>query len=243
MGLRDQILTKGYAVLPGVFTKEEVLAFQCASKSYDYGDLLSYPKLAPFVLNESLLSAIREVTGSRPVYFGDSGALVGPRPRGMHRDLKGEEALTLEGFILRAGLYISPQGRESGGLKIVPHTQHQKNPYFKNFFLSKNIVMETGDVIIWDLRLFHSGSALMPFGLNLSLHPLLENLLDRYGPMLNTERLVLLSTFSDKSELMNLYCRERDSEHMREHWLKSFNWTEDVINLVKARDIEIVRKN
>jgi hypothetical protein len=243
MTLRDEIHNKGYVVLPSVFTKEEVLAFEVASKSYDYGDLLSYPKLAQFVLNESLLSAIRKIIGSRPIYFGDSGALVGPRPRGLHRDIKSEKALTLDGFILRAGLYISPKGKMSGGLKIVPNSQHIRNPFIKNFFSSKNIVMETGDVIIWDLRLFHSGSALMPFGLNLSLHPSIENLIDRSGPKLNTKRLVLLTTYSDKSELMNLYCRERDTEHMKEHWLKSFNWTDEVIELIQASDIEIVRRN
>jgi hypothetical protein len=243
MALRDEILNKGYVVLTGVFTKEEVLTFQDASKSYDYGDLLSYPKLAPFVLKEKLLSAVREIIGSKPIYFGDSGALIGPRPRGLHRDLKGDDALILDGFILRVGLYISPQGKKSGGLKIVPYTQQQKNPHIKNFFFSKNIVMGIGDVIIWDLRLFHSGSALMPFGLNLSLHPSIENLIDKSGPKLNAERLVLLSTFSDKSELMNLYCRERDSEHMKEHWLKSFNWADEVIELIRLSDIEIVRKN
>lgn len=243
MTLREEILSKGYAILPRVFTKEEVFAFQDASKSYDYGDLLSYPKLAPFVLKEALLNAIRQITGSKPIYFGDSGALVGPRPRGLHRDLKGDEALTLEGFILRAGLYISPQGKKSGGLKITPYTQRKKKPYIKNFFLSKNIVMELGDVIIWDLRLFHSGSALMPFGLNISLHPFIENLLDKSGPKSNVERLVLLSTYSDESELMKLYCRERSSEYMKEHWQKSFKWTDDVVELIKSRDIEIMRKN
>ena len=243
MELRDEILNNGYVIVRGVFTEEEVNSFKKASDIYDYGDLLSYPNLAPFILNSILLSSLRKIIGSKPVYFGDSGALIGPRPRGLHRDLKHQDALSMHGLVLRVGLYISPQGKKSGGLKIVPRTQHKKNSYLRNFFFSRNIVMEIGDLLIWDLRLFHSGSALMPFGLNFSLHPTIEDFIDKSGPKKKIDRLVLLATFSDNSELMELYCRERCSEHMREHWLKSFNWSEDVVKLIEASDMEIVRRN
>jgi hypothetical protein len=243
MTLRDEILNKGYTILPSLFSAEEVSLFKEASKLYDYGDLLSYPSLASFVLNAKLLESIRKIIDAKPVYFGDSGLLIGPRPRGLHRDLKTEKALSMDGLILRVGLYISPQGKESGGLKIVQNSQFQKNPFFKILFSSKNIELQLGDVIVWDLRLLHSGSALMPFGFNISLPPLIENLLDRSGPKRNVDRLVLLTTFSDNSDLMKLYCQERDSEHMKEHWQKSFNWNEEVTALINASDLEIVRRN
>lgn len=230
---------EGYAIIQNAINQSDLNQLSDACNIYDYGDLLSYPVFDKFVLNKKLLSTLKQILGCTPIYFGDLGALIGPRLRGLHRDLKNKETLVSEDKLIRAGLYIRPSGFRSGGLKVVPRSHRSSCNIFRNFFLSKNLYPNNGDIIIWDARLLHSGSALCFASLNYSFHPIIEDLIKPIKHSKIQDRTVLLSTYSKPGNLYKIYKRERSSSHMEEHWRKSFKWTNITKKAIKVSKISI----
>jgi hypothetical protein len=236
---RKSLLTDGYTIVKNVFSRSELNDFSNAAVSYELGDLLSYPDFVGFVLDTRVLEVVSQIMGCVPIYFGDSGALVGARPRGYHRDIKAQEAAEMDGWILRAALYVRPSGRTSGGLKVVPKSHRTSSALLRSTFLSCNLSPDEGDVIIWDMRIIHSGSALRTPLINLSIPPWLEDFFDPMGPRKHTDRLVLLTTFTDGGPLHEKYCQERASSCMREHWLNSFRWSHRTMSKLAQVPIQL----
>lgn len=230
---------EGYAIIRNAINQSDLDQLSDACKIYDYGDLLSYPVFEKFVLNVKLLNTLKQILGCTPIYFGDSGALIGPRLRGLHRDLKCKKTFVSAEKLIRAGLYIRPSGFQSGGLKIVPRSHRRSSNLFRNYFLSKNLYPNDGDLIIWDARLLHSGSALCFSSLNYSLHPTIEDLIKPIKQNRIQDRTVLLSTYSMPGNLYEIYKRERSTSYMEEHWRKSFRWSNRTKKAVNFSNILI----
>ena len=236
----EQLLdTEGYAIIRDAIRHDDLTDLADACEQYAYGDLLSYPHFHKFVLNKTLLRCLEHVLGCTPIYFGDSGALLGPRLRGLHRDLKSEDSLRSPEKLIRAGLYLRPTGVTSGGLKVIPKS-HKENPtIFRRGFLSKNLYPSNGDIIIWDARLLHSGSAYCFTEYGLSLHPRIEDLISPVKKNKLHERAVLLSTYAQPGDLYAAYKHERTNEHMQEHWQKSFQWSTSTMEIVNRSNVII----
>jgi hypothetical protein len=145
------------------------------------GDILAVRELEKFdfvFLRAELLEVLRYALDSQELhYFGDSSVQYGEGLRGFHKDnvdrydgtkddWKGEYGL------VRCGFYCQDHERHSGGLKI------RLGSHLIATSLRGKIVdvsSHFGDLVVWNMRLTHSGNARKLRGLPfVPLHPRIE---------------------------------------------------------------------
>lgn len=129
--------------------------------------------------------------------------------------------------ILRMGIYLQDHDNYSGGLKIRPEShktagiegrsirfriyniinymkKYRTVPPFRSFFAKKSINLKTkaGDLLLWNLRLHHSGHAMrLKFMPNLSLHPALERFVPKFMQLPESrERCTIFCSFGAPSD-------------------------------------------
>uniref|UniRef100_UPI0040481AA4 phytanoyl-CoA dioxygenase family protein n=1 Tax=Algoriphagus sp. TaxID=1872435 RepID=UPI0040481AA4 len=141
---------------------------------YTVGDFLIKP-LHSLLLDERILSIARTILGGQPAHFGESNYQVGVGDRGFHRD--GVDRVFPIGsdwsedyHIIRIGVYLQDHDKCSGGLKV--QAGSHKNAKGKRILLDSR----AGDVVVWDLRTFHSGNSVrLTIAPNLPLGCRIEN--------------------------------------------------------------------
>jgi ectoine hydroxylase-related dioxygenase (phytanoyl-CoA dioxygenase family) len=168
--------------------------------------------------------------------------------------------------IYNTGLYLQSHNKLDGGLKVRPkshkkicledHNFLMKLKKVLNFLLKKpknisfsqiirtllpyksiNISIDAGDLIIWDIRLHHSGNAKkLKFFPNISLSTYLENLIPSVFTNLNKEeRYAIFTVYIGNSEYKDKYIESQINEKHISLWRDS----KTNINLA----LEIMKKN
>jgi hypothetical protein len=148
---------------------------------YLMGDILAIRELARFdylFFRRELLDLLKQLLNSPElIYFGDSSIQFGEAARGFHKDnidrydgskddWKGDYGL------IRCALYFQDHMRHSGGLKV-RLASHNIPIHTRGRIL--DIGTCYGDVVLWSMRLTHSGNTRRLRGLpGPPLHPRLE---------------------------------------------------------------------
>lgn len=150
------------------------------------GDVLAIRGLEAFnyifFCNE-LLDIVRKILGSSElVYWGDSSVQVGEAARGFHKDNVARsdpfhDDWNGEYGLVRAGFYFQDHLHHSGGLKVRIGS-HNEPTHLAGRML--DVPTEFGDLLIWSMRLTHSGNnRKLKFPNRVTLHPRLEAVLPR----------------------------------------------------------------
>lgn len=163
-GVHEQFWKDGFVIIRGVFSREEALDLRArALRHPPLADLLSQPGLRPLLLDQRILQSVRTLLGPQVVYFQDSSVAVGDTPAGLHKDCVDRDDARGPDWagrypIVRVGVYLQDHVGLPGGLDLqrgshnVPGLRGGEHVYADS---------QLGDVVIWNLRTNHSGSAVM----------------------------------------------------------------------------------
>ncbi len=198
----------GYAIYRNVFKKDEIENFRSLVKKtldqdikldrarfisqgeknvyYTTGDIIIKP-ISKLLFDQRIVNIAREIIGETPSYFGEGNYQVGVGDRGFHRDMVDEiiDGISTRQYLhgpdwtedykmIRVGVYLQDHDKFSGGVKLEKGSN--KLPFNKG----KRVFADTkaGDVVVWDLRTFHSGNSVrLKLFPNLPLGCRIENLL------------------------------------------------------------------
>lgn len=201
----------GYTIYRNIFSRDEIEKFRGLVKSsleedlnlgrawlskeqkkevyYTHGDMIIKP-IGKLFFNTKTVKIAKEILGEKPCYFGEGNYQVGVGDRGFHRDSVDEiiEGKSTRVFghgpdwtdaykLIRIGVYLQDHDKFSGGVKF--QMGSNKLPYNKG----KSVLADTkaGDVVVWDLRTFHSGNSVrLKFFSDTPLHRKLEDLLPSF---------------------------------------------------------------
>ncbi|HET6154231.1 MAG TPA: hypothetical protein VFE15_14910 [Marmoricola sp.] len=158
---------KGYAVLPGVFTSQEIQSFRDGANATakDGGDLLSNPQLHTVLTDGRLVQVARKLLGTDVIHYGgDSSFTINGTQRGFHKDntdrQDGDAPDWTQGRYtqLRFGIYCQDHTKHTGGLNLregsheVCNLTEGENRYVK---------VKPGDLAVWSMRISHSGNGML----------------------------------------------------------------------------------
>lgn len=159
------------------------------------GDILTIRELAPYdyvFFKPEAVEVIKTILKTPElVYYGDSSTQFDAAARGFHKDNTERYDANAQDWvgdygIVRAAFYCEDHSRHSGGLKVrlSSHTLDAcRNPSDRNKISvhagkSVDVSSEFGDLVIWTMRLTHSGNyRKLRFLPALSLHPRIERVL------------------------------------------------------------------
>ena len=162
----DQFWARGYAVIPGMYTLEEIEAIRHASYSSRGfgGDLLANPRLRSVVIDGRVVAVARKLLGTDDLFYGgDSSFTINGTQKGFHKDNADrvdpngpdwEDRYTQ----LRFGIYCQDHSEHTGGLNLrigshdIPNTTEGENLYVKT---------KPGDLAVWSMRITHSGNGIL----------------------------------------------------------------------------------
>ena len=209
--LRDNYFQNGYVVIRNFFDKEKIqkVREQLINENYEGLEIFELKLIKELCLNKEFLELFKEILDcKRLLYFSDSTISIHENiencPSGFHVDSRNEQFdFQNEYPIARAGIYLQNVADFSGGVKIKPKSHKtycitnikqsiknifkekilKRNKNFKINFSLKNIQpnLNIGDLIIWNLRLHHSGASWRyRFNKNLSFPPLIDNLMPKF---------------------------------------------------------------
>lgn len=157
---------KGYAILPGFYSPEEIEGFRKAAfdSRGSGGDLLANPHLRQVLLDGRMIAVARKLLGTDDIaYTGDSSFTINGTQRGFHKDNADrldpnapdwEDRYTQ----LRFGIYCQDHSEHTGGLNLrigshdIPNTTDGENLYVKT---------RPGDLAVWSMRITHSGNGML----------------------------------------------------------------------------------
>lgn len=253
--------TNGYCIVRNVFSAEEVAEFRAlayqtldndkqhdmvrkvtvATKDvyYPKGDLLSKP-LNKVLLSDRILKIAETILQSKPVYFGDSTYQIGIGDRGFHRDNVDRIANQGEDWdgdydIIRIGMYMQDHDKFSGGLKVIQGSHKGENN--KRVFVDS----KAGDIVVWNLRTFHSGNAvrlkMLP---NLVMGYRLENRLPAFLTKdSQQERISCFMSFAKEGKHLDRYIEKYMKVKMVDHIKNSATAEKIENNNVVLKQIEV----
>jgi hypothetical protein len=118
------------------------------------------------------------------LYWGDSSIQFGEAARGFHKDNVDRSDGTGDDWsgsygLVRCGFYFQEHAKHSGGLKVRLASHKVANHMAGRM---SDIATDYGDVVIWNMRLTHSGNnKRLRFPLRLVLHPRLEQRLPKFA--------------------------------------------------------------
>jgi hypothetical protein len=201
------------------------------------GDILSVRELEPYdyvFFKEDLVETIKiMLRTSELVYYGDSSTQFDQAARGFHKDNTERYDSNTQDWvgdygIVRAAFYCEDHSRHSGGLKVrrSSHNVQDSRSLFDRNKISVHagkavdVSTEFGDIVIWTMRLTHSGNyrklRLLP---SLCLHPRLEGLLPEWLALPEEERRYFMScAFARPGAHLDHYIKKfvtRDSDVRR----------------------------
>lgn len=237
--------THGFAVIPGVFTRDEIRAMrEAACRTRDYrGDLLSNPLLRHVILDERLLNVARAILDDVPVYFGDSSCLFGEQERGYHKDNADRFDPRAPDWrsqytLIRFGLYLQDHARHSGGLYV-----RARSHTLVSSREGRSLYVRTkpGDLVVWNLRTTHSGNGLLLRWLpRLTVPPYIADRLPR-GLFAGSEceRIALFATFGiDDHHLVRYLAYLKTRAYAVATWRNS-RYDDQVWNAVRQKQIVV----
>lgn len=255
----------GYALFQNIFTEEEVdnmrklvyeqyeidkkkeLTFNMphlpTKANYAKGDLLSKEKLHAILLDDRILNIARKILNSNDiVYFGDSSYQIGVGVRGFHRDcidrtdLEGPDWKS-EYNLIRIGIYLQNHKEYSGGLKV------KKGSHLKASGKSIFIDNEKGDVVVWSLKIIHSGNAvrLKAFP-NISINKGEGRIPAFLKKDQETERISMFMTFGLNGFHLDRFIKEYELKRKDtiEH-LKCSKYTSTVLELANTKNLKVLK--
>jgi len=179
---RDGLRGALEARLAAANERHAVLKFDAYPKAdFLLGDVLAARELAAvdyLFFREELLVVLRKLMRSETLlYWGDSSIQFGEAARGFHKD----NVARLDGShddwqgsygLVRCAFYFQDHVQHSGGLKVRLGSHNIATHHVGE---KKDIASVYGDLVIWSMRLTHSGNnrklRLLP---NVSLHPRIE---------------------------------------------------------------------
>lgn len=196
--------------------------------------------------NENFFNLIKKILGiNELLYFSDSSVVkhknIFSSTSGYHNDSRAEDYNFLKEYpLLRVATYLQESITTSGGIKIKPGSHNyfcltirdlkqkvktmfnkicgdDRNFKFKLFIKGTQPDLDLGDIIIWNLRTHHSGTAIkFKFFKNLSLHPFVEKLLPNFFKLPCKDRMAVFMVFgngSSKEKNLQNYINDR---HIRQ---------------------------
>jgi hypothetical protein len=151
------------------------------------GDVLAVRELEPynniFFGAECVQMAKALLATEELVYWGDSSIQFGEAARGFHKDNVDRQDGTQDDWardyeLVRCGVYFQDHARHSGGLKV-----RLRSHTVANHLIGKiaDIATQNGDMVIWSMRLTHSGNnKRLRFLGRIPLHPRLEEIIPSF---------------------------------------------------------------
>ena len=176
--LREKVLKDGYVVLPGLFTEQEIESlrkdvkeyFETAGRLANFGltqpDAMSrIPSIRWLLYHEKLLAAFREVAGRDDIQFtfhSDAHSnLLGDWHTDTQAYFKPEEVRDDDFQVFKAGIYLQDHlGHNAQGLTVSEGSHLSAKVENERV---KPLPSRAGDVIIFDVRLFHHGDRIRFF--------------------------------------------------------------------------------
>lgn len=162
--LSERFWQDGFAVVRQAFDPDEVASWRAiALQRRSELDLLSRDELATIVLRDELIRAAQAILGAKPVYFGDSTAMIGTaQGSGFHKDNSDRYDETAPDWsvvrypIIRFGIYAQRHGARPGGIDFLL-ASHQRADRTAGQMCSPDI--EPGDLVVWNSRTSHSANS------------------------------------------------------------------------------------
>lgn len=188
--------------------------------------------------------------------------------RGWHSDSTPDNFDYSEDYpVINTGIYLQDHIHHSNGLKVWPGSHMHRCHLFKSFkdyFLSiladikhlrfkilmqklrpsRSVNIPSGpcDLIIWSMRLHHSGYAVrLKIFPNLSLPPLVENWIPHFLRLPKEKsRCAVISAFGRPSELLEKYMAlQRVKKSRMKYYLNSPLTNENIINMAKLENVTL----
>ena len=209
--LRKNYIENGYVIIKNFFSKEKVVETreELIRKRNFNTEILELEHVKNLIMNDGFFRLFKEIFDCKNLlYFSDSSISIHENldncPSGFHVDSRNEDYnFKSEYFVARAGIYLQNVSDFSGGVKIKPKSHNsycitnikqsiknifteklvKKNKNFKLNLFFKNIQpnLDIGDLIIWNLRLHHSGASWRyKFNKNLSLPPFIDRIMPKF---------------------------------------------------------------
>jgi hypothetical protein len=163
----DDFWAKGYAILPSLFTREEITSFrEAAYATKDHGgDLLANPRLSGILTDGRLVAVARKLLGTEEIYYGgDSSFTINGTQKGFHKDNTDRHDKKAPDWTqgrytqLRFGIYCQDHTRHTGGLNLREGSHkfvsHLKGPV-------RYVKVKPGDLAVWSMRITHSGNGML----------------------------------------------------------------------------------
>ena len=162
----DKFWERGYAILPNVYTPEEIAAFReaaYASRGFG-GDLLANPRLRSVITDGRMAAVARKLLGTDDlVYTGDSSFTINGTQKGWHKD--NADRVDPEGpdwadryTQLRFGIYCQDHSEHTGGLNLRVGSHDLCNTTEGEVQYAKT---KPGDLAVWSMRITHSGNGML----------------------------------------------------------------------------------
>ena len=159
----DSFWTKGYQVIPGMYTPAEIESFRQATyKSQGVGgDLLSNPNTRGILTDGRMVEVAKKLLGTDDIiYGGDSSFTINGTQKGWHKDNtdRGDaDAPDWESRYtqLRFGIYCQDHYKHTGGLNLREGSHEicdlKSGP-------ARYVKVRPGDLAVWSMRITHSGN-------------------------------------------------------------------------------------
>ena len=228
-------------------------------------DLIRYDKIRRYAFQKDLIKLMTLLIGNDDLYyFGDSTIHFEPNKRIFHTDARPE------GFvekyrnypIFRVGIYLQDHFNHSGGLKLrkgshnkmIYNKQNIKGLIKKKFKVHSikslfnigrvvNLKSKTGDLAIWNIKVEHSGGAVIPkLFSNLAFWPSIDNIIPPFLKKAeHKKRYVIFNAFGKNSEALNHYVKFRELQ-AKKHKYKYFykeDYDDDVISFSKTNNFKL----
>ncbi|MDN5766699.1 MAG: hypothetical protein L0H96_06560 [Humibacillus sp.] len=162
----DRFWERGYAILHGVYTPEEIGALReaaYASKGYG-GDLLANPRLRSVLTDGRMVAVARKLLGTDElIYTGDSSFTINGTQKGWHKDntdrIDPEAPDWASQYTqLRFGIYCQDHAEHTGGLNLRIGSHEIRNTSEGEVLYVKTT---PGDLAVWSMRITHSGNGML----------------------------------------------------------------------------------
>ena len=264
----------GYAIYSNVFSNIEIENFRKLAKKsleddlklnraefidlgkksvyYTQGDIIIKP-ISKLLFDKRIVNIAKEIIGDTPSYFGEGNYQVGLGDRGFHRDMVDEivDGISTRKYlhgpdwqedykIIRIGVYLQDHDKFSGGVKFEKGSN--KLPFNKG----KRILADTkaGDVVVWDLRTFHSGNSVrLKLFPNLPLGCRIENILpDSFIIPEPKERNSVFMVFGADNKHLDRHIEKHYKVKFKKHISKS-NYPKDIFEKCLKAGIKFKKIN
>lgn len=254
----------GFIRIPRVFSESEIARYREGCSKGSGGDVLSNDALEHVILDERVITPVRDILG-QVVYFGESSYRFDDKPseraaRHYHNDARVDGGDYDKPYpIVRVGLYLQDHVTHSGGLKLRPGSHRldcleelgrrealarllRGRVRWKQLSPGLNVPTLAGDLLIWSMRIHHSGYAVRLRGApNLCLPPWLENLVPSFlARPLAHQRCVIFASFGSPSPELEAYIEQRVRHPGNvDHWRKCRFDRQSIRDLCERRGITL----